>query len=234
MLRGLRTISARSTAARNDWDPRTARAAARPSRSRRHVGVGAGAAAQPVLLREVLGRAVVALEPEAAVGGLEDVDRAGVLLEQGARGRRVEAIERVRHVDEAALGADALERLGERQAARDLLVQEQPDDLAVLGGLDLGADDDVQRQAALDRARASLDAARDRVVIGDRERAEPCRERRVEQFVDRRRAIPRVRAVHVQVGQHAAGACVHAVTASRSRPVRRERARARRGGRSRG
>ena len=70
-------------------------------------------------------------------------------------------------------------------------------------------DDHVQRQAALDRARARLDAARDRVVIGDRERAEAGCERRVEQLVDRRRAIPRVRAVHVQVGQHAAGACAH-------------------------
>ena len=113
------------------------------------------------------------------------------------------------HVDDAALRLDALERLGEREAARDLLVQEQPDDLAVVGGLDLRADDDVQRQPALDRARAGLDAARDRVVIGDRERAEAGRERRVEQLVDGRRAIPRVLAVHVQVGQHAAGSRAH-------------------------
>ena len=111
----------------------------------------------------------------------------------------------MRDVDQAALGADALERLGERQAARHLLVQEEPDDLAVARGLDLRADDDVQRQAALDRARARLDAARDRVVIGDGERAEAGCERRVEQLVDGRRAIPRVLAVHVQVGQHAAG-----------------------------
>ena len=234
MLRGLRTISASSTARRNEVGSSNgaSRSAAVPMPGR-HVRVRACAAAQPVLLGEARGGAVVALEPEPGVGGLEDVDRAGVLLEQRARGRRVEAVERVRHVDEAALRADALERLGERQAARDLLVQEQPDDLAVGGGLDLRADDDVQRQAALDRARARLDAARDRVVIGDRERAEARCERRVEQLVDRRRAIPRVPAVHVQVGQHAAGACAHGVTpsAARSRPARREPAPARRGGR---
>ena len=124
----------------------------------------------------------------------------------------------MRDVDDAALGADALERLGERQAARHLLVQEEPDDLAVARGLDLRADDDVQRQAALDRARTRLDAAGDRVVIGDRERAEARGERRVEQLVDGRRAIPRVLAVHVQVGQQLPAPALNVVTGSRSRP----------------
>ncbi len=73
------------------------------------------------------------------------------------------------------------------------------------GGLDLRADDDVQWQAALDGARAGLEAAGDRVVIGDGERAEARGECGVEQLVDGRRAIPRVLAVHVQVGQQGAG-----------------------------
>src|SRR6185436_6483038 len=181
-------------------------------------------APQAVLAREALSRAVVALEPEPRVGRLDDVDRVRVLVQQHGGGRRVEMVEGMRDVDEAALSADALDRLGERQAARHLLVEEEPDDLTVARSLDLRADDDVQWQATLDRTRAGLGAAGYRVVISDGDRAEARCEGGVEQLVDGRRAIPRVLAVHVQVGQQGAGSRIHAVTDSRTRPGSRPRA----------
>ena len=213
MLRFLRTISASSTALRNDAGSSNAarRSAALP--------MPAGTwASDPAPRRSPCSCAKRSAErlsrssQSRAFDGLEEVDLAHVLPQERLGGRRVEMVEGVRHRDETALGVDQVERLGERQAARHLLVQEEPDHLAVARGLDLGADDDVQRQAALDGARTRFDATRDRVVIGDRERAEAGGERRVEQFVDRRRAIPRVPAVHVQVGQHAARSRTHART----------------------
>ena len=75
---------------------------------------------------------------------VEDLDRVDVLehVEQVlVVGHRVQAVERVGDVDEAALALDLGDRLLQRQPARDLLLDEQPDDLALVGGLDLLADD---------------------------------------------------------------------------------------------
>ncbi len=81
MLRGLRTISALSTAARNETGSSNGASLSAP------VPMPAGTwASEPaprrsaVLAGEVLGAAVVALEPEAGVGGLEHVDGARVLV----------------------------------------------------------------------------------------------------------------------------------------------------------
>ena len=113
-------------------------------------------------------------------------------------GDRVHAVERVREVDEPVLLADRRDRLGERHPARDLLLQEEPDHLALVVGLDLLAGDHDQLAAArrLDR----LQRAAEDVVVGDRDRAEPLRLGVVEQLVDLDRAVVRPGRVHVQVG----------------------------------
>ena len=67
---------------------------------------------------------------------VEDLDRVDVLddVEQVlVVGDGVQAVERVRDVDEAALALDLGDRLLQRQPARDLLLDEQADDLALVG-----------------------------------------------------------------------------------------------------
>ena len=63
---------------------------------------------------------------------------------------RMQPVERVREVDEAALVADRRDRLREGHAARDLLPEEEADDLALAVGLDLfaGNDDEGRPRAA--------------------------------------------------------------------------------------
>ena len=82
--------------------------------------------------------------------------------------------------------------------ARDLLLQEEADHLALAVGLDLLAGDDDQLAAArlLDR----LERAAEDVVVGDGDRAEALGLRVVEQVVDVDRAVVRPARVHVQVG----------------------------------
>ena len=58
-------------------------------------------------------------------------------------GHGVHAVEGVGHVHEAALTLDLGDRLREREPAGDLLGDEEADDLALSGGLDLLADDDL-------------------------------------------------------------------------------------------
>ena len=72
-----------------------------------------------------------------SIASMSDDDREHVLVV----GHRVQAVERVRDVDEPALAADLGDRLLERHPARDLLLDEEADDLALVGGLDLLADD---------------------------------------------------------------------------------------------
>ena len=62
-------------------------------------------------------------------------------------GHRVHAVEGMRHVDESALLADRRDRLGHAHPARDLLLDEQADHLALLGRLDLLADDHLHAVA---------------------------------------------------------------------------------------
>ena len=112
-------------------------------------------------------------------------------------GHRVQAVEGVRYVDEAALALDLGDRLGQRQPARDQLLDEQADHLALLGRLDLLGDDHLD--AVLGRLGLRVERSRDLVVIRDGDRAEPAVAGGGEQHLDRRRAVVRVVGVHVQV-----------------------------------
>ena len=80
------------------------------------------------------------------------------------------AVEGVGDVDDTLLLADRRNRVGERHSTRDLLVEEEPDDLAVAIGLDLlaGDHDEVVAACGLDR----LERPREDVVVGHRDRAE--------------------------------------------------------------
>ena len=124
---------------------------------------------------------------------MSDDDREHVLVV----GHRVHAVERVRDVDDPALAADLGDRLLQRHPARDLLLDEEADDLALVGGLDLLADDHLD--AVLGGLRARVERAGDLVVVGDRDRAEADVAGGREQHVDRRRAVVGVVGVHVQV-----------------------------------
>ena len=117
------------------------------------------------------------------------------------------------HVGEAALGVDRVDRLPQRHAARDLLLDEEPDHLALVRGLDLLRHDHLDPVRAL----ARLERARDLVVVGDRDRAQAALLRGLEQHVHRRRAIRRVVGVHVQV---AVDELARAQAAARSRAGR--------------
>ena len=108
---------------------------------------------------------------------------------------RVHPVEGVRHVDEPALAADLGDRLLECQPARDELLDEQPDHLALVGRLHLLGDDDLDPVGPL----AGLQRARDLVVVGDCDRAQPALLRGFEQPLDRRSAIVGVVGVHVEV-----------------------------------
>ena len=113
-------------------------------------------------------------------------------------GDRVHAVERMGEVDEAALLADRGDRVGERQAAGDLLAEEEADHLALRVRLDLLAGDDDQLAVA--GALDGLERAAEDVVVGDGDRAEAFRLGVVEQLVDLDRAVVRPGRVHVQVG----------------------------------
>ena len=112
---------------------------------------------------------------------------------------RVHAVERMGEVDDSLLLADRGHRLRERHPARDLLVQEEPDHLALVVGLDLLAGDHDQLAPA--RLLGRLAGAAEDVVVGDRDRAEALRLGVVEQLVDLDRAVVRPGRVHVQVGE---------------------------------
>ncbi len=112
-------------------------------------------------------------------------------------GHRVHAVEGMGDVDEAALAPDLGDGLGQRHAARDLLLDEEADHLALAGGLDLLADDDLDAEALGLLAR--LERAGDLVVIGDGDRAQALLARGRQQHLDRRGAVAAVVRVHVQV-----------------------------------
>ena len=77
----------------------------------------------------------------------------------------------MRHVDEPALVADRGDRLRHRHPLRDLLLEEEADHLALLGGLHLLGDDHLDVAHLLgDPPR--LQRPGDLVVVGDRDRAE--------------------------------------------------------------
>ncbi len=69
------------------------------------------------------------------------------------------AVERVGHVDEAALTADLGDRLGQGHPPLDLLLDEEADDLPLVGRLDLLGDDDLRRASVLPREVARLEGS---------------------------------------------------------------------------
>ncbi len=113
-------------------------------------------------------------------------------------GDRVQAVERVWEIDHAALLPDRRDRVGHRQPALDLLLEEEPDDLTFLR-LDLLAGNDHELAVA-GKLEGLLGSGED-VVVGDRDRTEPLCLRVVEEVGDRHRAVVRVIRVHVQVGE---------------------------------
>ena len=151
----------------------------------RHVAVRAGAGDQPVLVGEALRLLVEAAHGDSRVEHLEHVDVPHDLQQVLVVGNRVQAVEGMRHVREPALGMDRVDRLLERHAARDLLLDEEADHLSLVRGLDLLGHDHLDPLRAL----ARLERARDLVVVGDRDRAQAALLRRLEQHVHRRRAI---------------------------------------------
>ena len=113
-------------------------------------------------------------------------------------GDRVHPVERVREVDEPALLADRGDRVRIGHPAWDLLLEEEPDHLALGVGLHLLARDHGECASAREFDR--LQGAAEDVVVGDRDRPQPLRVGVVEQLLDADRAIVRPRGVHVQVG----------------------------------
>ena len=107
------------------------------------------------------------------------------------------AIEWVGEIDEAALLADRGDRVGEGHAARDLLLQEEADDLALVVRLHLLARNDDQLAAARDLD--GLERAAEDVVIGDRDATEPDRLGVVDELLRGDRAVVRPVGVHVEV-----------------------------------
>ena len=157
-----------------------------------------GAGDDAVLGGEAHGLLVEGADRHARV---EDLDRVDVVEDRraGARSRGPSACGRTgADVDQPALALDLGDRLLQRQPARDLLLDEQPDHLALAGGLDLLADDHLdagrRRPARAPRARR-----RSRCGRSPRSPRGPVRVRRREQHLDGRRAVVRVVGVHVQV-----------------------------------
>ena len=126
---------------------------------------------EPVLPREAQRLVVEGVAEEPRVVDLEDVDLGEVAMERRRVGYGVHAIERVGDVDEAALLANRGEGLGEGHASRDLLLEEEPDHLALVVGLHLLAGDDDQ--IAVARQLRRLERAAEDVVVGDRDPSEP-------------------------------------------------------------
>ena len=162
------------------------------------VAVGAGARDDPVLGGEALGLLVERGERDPRVEHLEDVDLLDHVEQVLVVGDRVEAVEGVRDVDQPALAADLGDRLCHRHPPRDLLLQEQPDHLALLGRLHL-LRHDHPHVAPLLRQLARRQRTGDLVVVGDRDRPEPALLRGIQEHVDRGRAVRRVVGVHVEV-----------------------------------
>ena len=135
------------------------------------MAVGAGAGDDPVLGGEPLGLLVERGQRHPGIEDLEDVDLLDHVEQVLVVGHRVQPVERVRDVDEAALAADLGDRLGHRHPALDLLLDEEADHLALLGGLHLLGDDHLDPELVGDLARG--ERAGDLVVVGDRDRSEP-------------------------------------------------------------
>ena len=120
-------------------------------------------------------------------------------MERRRVGDRVQPVEGVREVDEAALRRIAATVSPNDMPARDLLGQEEADHLALAVGLDLLAGDHDQVPAAgeLD----GLERAAEDVVVGDGDRAEALRPPRGRAGPPPGRAVARPGGVQVEVGE---------------------------------
>ena len=113
---------------------------------------------------------VVRIEEETGVVDLENVDVGEVTLKRRRVGDRVHAVEGMRKVDEAALLLDRRHRVDERQAAWNLLAQEQTDHLSLSLRLHLLGGDHDEVVVGCECHR--LERAPEHVVVRDGDGAE--------------------------------------------------------------
>ena len=166
-----------------------------------HVRVAPATAQQAVLVGELGGAAVEAVERRLGVQHLDGVDESVVGETDERRLGEVAAhrVERVRHVHDAALVPDRPGAVVGRQTHRHPLGQEQPDQLAGRRS-HLLADDDPAREAV-----GQLDRAGDRVVVGDAQHVDAALDHRPLELVGRRRAVAAPHRVAVQVDPDPSG-----------------------------
>src|SRR5687767_738840 len=157
--------------------------------------VAADGSRDVLFLREGRGAHVVARE---GLTGVEDLDAIDVLID--ALQHRTPDVERaiaaewVRHGDETALIVDTRDRLFRGQAARDLLLEEETDDLAV-PATDFLTDDHPKAVGQLAEPQRALD----RVVIGRADDVQPRGLDRGGLPLQRRAAVGRVLAVRMHI-----------------------------------
>ena len=107
---------------------------------------------------------------------------------EGGRVRNgVQPIERVGKVDQPALLADRGDRVAEAHPARDLLLEEEPDHLALVERLHLLSRNDQQIAGA--RERDGFERSPEHVVVGDGDAAEADPLCVVEKLCGRNRAV---------------------------------------------
>ena len=126
------------------------------------------------------------LEGDARVEHLDRVDVVDDVQQVLVVGDGVEAVEGVGDVDQPALALDLGDRLLQRHPARDLLLEEQADHLALVRGLDLLGHDDLD---AARPCRAPPGRRRSRCGRSSRSRPGPARLRGGEQHLDRGGAV---------------------------------------------
>src|SRR5688572_11278491 len=166
--------------------------------------VAADSSRDVLLLREGRSAHVVARE---GLAGIEDLDAVDVLIYAlEHRTPDVEsaiAAEWVRYRDETALIVDTRDRLFRGQAARDLLLEEETDDLAVPAA-DFLTHDHPKAVGQLAEPQRALD----RVVIGRADDVQPRGLDRGGLPLERRAAVGRVLAVRMHVDPQLLGAVV--------------------------
>src|SRR5438552_4891820 len=167
----------------------------RPAHFGRPVRVASGGAGEVALRRVDGGAAVVAGERLARVEHLDRVDLRPEPIERLSP-QVIPAVpaERMRHDDHAALLAYPGDRLLAGEVARDLALEEEPDQLAVARA-DLLADDDAEALSHL----AQPERAGDDVVVGRADDVEARRTDRPGLFRERRAAVGRVLRMRVHV-----------------------------------
>jgi hypothetical protein len=166
--------------------------------ARRVVRVRARPAGQRVRRGQGASLVVQRLVGDLGVEHLDDVHRARLTK---AGQHRAQAgpglVERVRHVDQATLGPDPRDDLGDRQHVGDPLGQEQPDQVAVRGP-DLLADDDADAQVPAGRR----ERGRGLVVVGDAHHVQAVLPGPHGELLERQHGVPGRDRVEVAVDAH--------------------------------